>query len=89
MSSNADQFAATDREINHAADAIAKRVATLLQKTARYEDIAADYVVEQLIVALLRRDSGKALAWLDRQRGEGSIRLAEALKDWLDLWGAR
>jgi hypothetical protein len=29
------------------------------------------------------------IAWLDRQPGEGSMRLSAALQDWLDLWATR
>ena len=55
----------------------------LLDKTAEHEAVAPDYVIEQLVVELFRRHP-EAVAWLDRQEGEG-MRLAEALKDWVDL----
>jgi len=35
------------------------------------------------------RDIPAALAWLNRQRGEASMRLANALMDWRDMWAKR
>ena len=83
-----DQFDDADRAIERTAGAIARQVTALLRRTAQFETVGRDYVIEQLIVELFQNHP-EATAWLDRQRGEGSIRLAEALKDWLDLWERR
>lgn len=80
-------FDAADHAIERTADDIATRIAALLKKTER-NAVASAYVVEQLIVVLLRKHP-EVLAWLDRQRGEGNMRLSEALKDWLELWDSR
>jgi hypothetical protein len=83
-----DQFDDADRMIERTASAIVKQVAALLRRTARYESVDPNYVVERLIVEVFQ-NYPEAMAWLDRQRGEGSMRLSEALKDWLDLWERR
>jgi hypothetical protein len=84
-----DQFDAADRAIEQAANAIARQVTALPRKTRKYDRVAHDYVIEQLIVSLFREHPA-ALGWLDRQGGQTSMRLAEALKDYLDLgWRSR
>jgi hypothetical protein len=84
-----DQFDAADRAIEQAANARARQVTTLLGKTRKYDRVAPDYVIEQLILSLFREHPA-ALGWLDRQGGQTSMRLAESLKDYLDLaWGSR
>ena len=50
--------------------------------------VGTDYVVERLACELIERNPA-ALDWLNRQRGKGSIRLANALMDWRDMWGAK
>jgi hypothetical protein len=82
-----DQVAAADRAIEQAADKIAAEVAALTEKTAIY-DVASDYVIEGLVVVLLRKHP-EILDWLHRQRGEASMRVSVALQDWLDLWRKR
>ena len=74
--------------IERTASAIVKQVTALLRRTARYETVDRNYVIERLIVELFQ-NYPEAMARLDRQRGEGSMRLSEALKDWLDLWERR
>jgi hypothetical protein len=83
-----DEFDAVDHVIERTAGAIARQVTALLRRTARYETVDRNYVIERLIVELFQNHP-EATAWLDRQHGEGSMRLAEALKDWLDLWERR
>jgi hypothetical protein len=82
------QFDAVDRAVNRAATRIAGEIAGLMDKTAEYEDIAPDYVREQLLAVLLLRHP-EFLDWLDRSRGEASLRVAEALREWRDLRGQR
>lgn len=82
-----DQVAAADRLIEQTADKIAAEVAVLLDETAKH-DIACDYVIEGLVVVLLRKQP-EILAWLHSQRGEASMRISVALQDWLDLWRKR
>jgi hypothetical protein len=84
----ADQFDDADRAIERTAGAIARQVTALLRRTARFETVDRNYVIERLIVELFQNHP-EATAWLDLQRGEGSMRLSEALKDWLDLWERR
>jgi hypothetical protein len=48
----AAQFDAANRAIECTADAIAKQVTALRRRTARYEDVAPDYVIERLMVVL-------------------------------------
>ena len=83
-----DQFDDADRMIERTASAIVKQVAALLRRTARYESVDPNYVVERLIVEVFQ-NYPEAMAWLDRRPGGGSMRLSEALKDWLDLWEHR
>jgi hypothetical protein len=49
--------------------------------------VATEYVVERLASELIDRNPA-ALDWLNRQRGQGSMRLANALMDWRDMWGS-
>jgi hypothetical protein len=83
-----DELDDADRMIERTASAIVKQVTSLLRRTARYETVDRNYVIERLIVELFQ-NYPEAMAWLDRQSGGGSMRLSEALKDWLDLWEHR
>ena len=65
-----------------------RAVTNLLGATAALEDVAGDYVIERLVAALIERNP-RALDHLNKQDGEGSVRLANALMDWRDLWETR
>jgi hypothetical protein len=80
----AKEVVATDRFIACTVDAIARQVTALLRRTDRYARVAPDNVIESLIYEVFQNHP-EAVRWLDRQPGEMSMRLAEALKDWLDL----
>jgi hypothetical protein len=67
-----DQFDEADRAIERTAGAIARQVTALLRRTARFETVVRNYVVERLIIELFQ-NYPEAMAWLDRQRGEGSM----------------
>jgi hypothetical protein len=87
----ADQFEKADQAIDKAARSIAQRIRSdvgrLLKTTSNY-DVATDYVVERLVSVLLKQNP-EVLDWLDRQPGDGSVKLSNALHDWRDLWSAR
>jgi hypothetical protein len=77
------QFEAADFAAAQAVNAITRQLTALMRKTDKYDQVAPDYVIEWLIVSLFREHPA-ALEWLDQQSGQGSMRLAEALKDYLD-----
>ncbi len=82
------QFAAVDQAVDRAAARIAGGIAGLMDETAKYDDVAPDYVRERLLAVLLEWHP-QSLDWLDRRAGEASMRVAEALRDWRDLWPER
>jgi bacterioferritin (cytochrome b1) len=83
-SSDSTQFDIADRAIARAAEKIERAVADLLERTIRLDRVARDYVIEVLISELIERNP-EALDWLNRQRREASMRLANAVEDWRDL----
>jgi hypothetical protein len=87
MTPNA-QYSAANRAIARTADAIEKQLTALQKKIARYDAVAPDYSIERLMAVYFGKYPA-ALMWLERQHGEASMRLAEALKDWLALWSQR
>jgi hypothetical protein len=83
------EFAAADKAVARAASKIEQAMVELLEKTLPLSGVVAtDYVVETLADALINRNPA-ALEWLNRQRGEASMRLANALKDWREMWAKR
>jgi hypothetical protein len=90
MSDDTDhQFDRADRAITRAATAIERAVGHLLDVTRPLEAVAPDYVIERLIDELLKRNP-EALDWLNHElRGPGTMRVANALMDWRDLWASR
>ncbi len=73
-----------DRMVEETADAIQKQVSKLLDKTAALRVVAPDYVIGRLLETLASKNP-EVFAWLDRQPGDGSMRLSAALQDWMDL----
>jgi hypothetical protein len=82
------QFTIANRAIERAADKIERAVAMLIEQTASLDHVAPDYVIEGLADTIIKRNPN-ALDWLNRQRGEVGMRLANAVADWRDLWGKR
>jgi hypothetical protein len=83
------EFGVADKAITRAAAKIEQATVELLQTTLPLShDVATDYVIERLAAALIDRNPA-SLDWLNRQKGEGSIRLANALMDWRDMWESR
>jgi hypothetical protein len=83
------EFAAADKAVARAAGKIEQAMVELLEKTLPLSGVVAtDYVVETLADALITRNPA-ALEWLNRQRGKSSMRLANALMDWRDMWAKR
>jgi hypothetical protein len=52
------------------------------------DNTVADEIFEQLLIALIDRNP-KAMDWLNRHRGEATMRLAVTLMDWRDNWAER
>jgi len=83
------EFRKADRAVTRAAAQIERAVATMLSTTDRLEAVAIDYVVEKLISELVTRNP-KAIDFLNTRniasgfRGEGSVRLMNAIMDWRD-----
>jgi hypothetical protein len=83
------QFKLADRAVTRAAAAIERAVASLLAATLPLEAVAQDYVIERLADELMTRNP-EAFDWLNHElRGPGSMRVANALMDWHDLWASR
>jgi len=86
---SAREFERADRAVTRAAAAIERAIATMLATTLPLEAVARDYVIERLINELMERNP-EALDWLNHElRGEGTMRVANALMDWRDLPIAR
>jgi hypothetical protein len=68
--------------------AIESAVTELLAATLPLERVAADYVIEGLVAALMERNP-QALEYLNKQPGEATMALANALMDWRDDWAGR
>ena len=83
------KLAAVDKAVSRAAAMIEQAMVELLEKTLPLSDVVTtDYVVEALADALIKRNPA-ALDWLNRQSGEASMRLANALINWRDMWAKR
>jgi hypothetical protein len=83
------EFAAAGKAVARAAGKIEQAMVELLEKTSPLSDVVAtDYVVETLVGALIKRNPA-ALDWLNRQHGDASVRLANALMDWWDMRAER
>jgi hypothetical protein len=82
------QFAAAHRALDRAVGRIERAVADLLDTTSLLDHVAEDYVIETLLKLLIGRHP-KTLDYLNKQHGEASMRLANALMDWRDMWDKR
>jgi hypothetical protein len=82
------QFAAANNAVLQAVVKIERAVVDLLEQTADLDGVAHDYVIETLIARLVVPNP-QVLDWLNKQRGEASIRLANAVADWRDDWVGR
>jgi hypothetical protein len=78
------QAARADKAALRTASKIEKAVADLMISILPLDCISDDYVIE----ALIDRNP-KILDYLNRQRGEAAMMLANALTDWRDKWEAR
>ena len=85
MSASNREFDKADRAITRAAVAIERAITTLLDTTLPLESVACDYVVERLMDELMDRNP-KALDYLNKRTGAATMRVANALADWRDLW---
>jgi hypothetical protein len=60
----------------------------MLVATRSLDGVAEAYVVERLLDLLMTRNA-EAMDFLNKQSGAGSMRLANALADWHDVWEER
>jgi hypothetical protein len=81
-------FEEADRAVRRAAAAIESAVTELLAATLPLERVATDSVIEGLVAALMERNP-QAMDYLNRQWGEATMTLSNALMDWRDKWGDR
>ena len=77
-------FAQADREIGKAATGIMGVIEGLLGRTAKLELVAPDYVVEQLLLELLRKHDFVQLLDRINQPGPVTLQLSNALHDYRD-----
>lgn len=83
------EFDKADRAVTRAAVAIERAIATMLSTTDPLDTVARDYVAERLISELMERNP-KAVDFLNTRgsasglRGQGSMRLMNAIMDWRD-----
>jgi hypothetical protein len=82
------QFAAANEAVMQAVLEIECTITNLFDTTVSLEHVARDYVIERLVGTLIERNPA-ALDFLNKQRGEASMRLANALMDWRDQWEKR
>jgi hypothetical protein len=88
MSNRDREFEKADRAAIRAAVAIERVITAMLAATKTLDSVARDYVVERLISELLARNPA-AMDYLNKQTGEATMRVANALADWRDTWGDR
>jgi hypothetical protein len=86
--SKEQDFATADKAIERAVSTIEQAMVELLEATLSQQSVATDYVIEQLIGLLIDRNP-VVLDWLNKQRGESTIKLANALMEWRDTWESR
>jgi hypothetical protein len=86
--SKEQDFATADKAIERAVSTIEQAMVELLEATLSQQSVATDYVIEQLIGLLIDRNP-VVLDWLNKQRGESTIKLANALVEWRDTWESR
>jgi hypothetical protein len=78
-----EQFRRADRAVIQAVAAIERAVERLLAKTDPLDCVARDYVVEQLMNALVT-EHPEALDYLTKLTGDGTMTLVNAVMDWRD-----
>jgi hypothetical protein len=88
MSTDNREFHKADRAITRATVAIEQAITTLLDTTLPLESVACDYVVERLITELMKRNP-EAMDYLNKRTGAATMRVANALMDWRDVWADR
>ena len=86
------EFRQADKAIERSAARIASEVEALLARLP-LNHVAPDYVIERLGAEIIERNP-RLLDWLNgiegyTRRGPTSVRLAEALADWRDIWHDR
>ena len=79
------EFEQADRAVRRAAVAIERAVATMLAATQPLERVALDYIIERLIDELMKRNP-EVLDYLNKKSGAATMRVANALADWRDIW---
>jgi len=84
MSKADREFAKADRAVTRAAEAIERAVSTMLATTRPLVCVAPDFVIQQLIDELMKRNP-KAMDYLNEKDGEVTMALANALMDWRDM----
>jgi hypothetical protein len=78
-------FEEADQAVLRAAAVIEATITKLLEATLPLERVATDYVIETLVAALIERNP-EVMDYLNRQRGEATMMIANALMDWRDKW---
>jgi|GEM_PF-4761607 len=84
MISSARDFARADREIESTAAAVTRAIERLLNRTAKLESVAPDYVIERLFLTLLREHDFVQLFDRMAPLGPATMQLSNALHDYRD-----
>jgi hypothetical protein len=77
------RFARAHQIVDKTAEKISAQFARTMDQAYPLEWVAYKYLVERLVCALISKNPG-IMAWMDKQSGENTMRVAVALTDWLD-----